>query len=122
MRKFPLLIHIDGFGLLTLGKTCRYCPKCEFIIAHQNDLEHYMTEIFAESHPEVLGNDYFVVGTVETKVWREGMVKPLKIEKLLEHTADIKDRMVLHYEQRGWGPPDRESPDAHRRAPKKPPR
>jgi hypothetical protein len=108
MRKFPLLIHIDGFGLLTLGKTCRYCPKCEFIIAHQDDLEHYMTEIFSESHPEIIGNDYFVVGTVETKVWREGMVEPLKIEKLLEHTADIKDRMVLHYEQRGWAPPDRE--------------
>jgi hypothetical protein len=108
MRKFPLLIHIDGFGLLTLSKTCRYCPRCEFIIAHQDDLEHYMTETFSESYSEIIGNDYFVVGTVEAKVWREGMVEPLKIEKLLDHTADIKDRMVLHYEQRGWAPPDRE--------------
>ena len=119
MRKFPLLIHIDGFGLLTLGKTCRYCPKCEFIIAHQDDLEHYMTEAFSESYPEIIGNDYFVVGTVETKVWREGMVEPLKIEKLLEHTADIKDRMVLHYEQRGWAPPGQEAPGTHRKAHKR---
>ena len=111
VRKFPLLIHIDGFGLLTLGKTCRYCTKCEFIIVHQDDLEHYMTEIFSESHPDVVGNEYFVVGTVETKVWRKGMVEPLKIEKLLEHTADIKDRMVLHYEPRGWVPPDQETPE-----------
>ena len=111
MRKFPLLIHIDGFGLLIFGKTCRYCPKCEFIIAHQNDLEHYMTEIFSESHPEIIGNDYFVVGTVETKIWREGMGEPMKIEKLLDHTADIKDRMVLHYQQRGWAPPDPKSLD-----------
>jgi hypothetical protein len=38
MRKFPLLIHMDGYGLLNLGKTCRYCAKCEFIIAHQDQL------------------------------------------------------------------------------------
>lgn len=122
MRKFPLLIHVDGYGLLIFGKTCRYCPKCEFIIAHQNDLEHYMAEIFAESHPEVLGNEYLVIGTVEKRAWREGMVEPLRIEEILEHTSDFKDHLVLHYEQRGWVPPGQEIPGTHRRAQKRPPR
>ena len=120
MRKFPLLIHIDGFGLLILGKTCRYCPKCEFIIAHQDDLEHYMTEIFSESYPGVVGNEYLVIGTVETKAWREGMSKRLKIEEILEHTSDIRNHLVLHYERIGWGPPDQEAPGTHRKAHKRP--
>src|SRR5208283_2519256 len=109
MRKFPLLIHIDGFGLLILGKTCRYCPKCEFIIAHQDDLEHVMVEIFSESHPDVTGNFYLVIGTVERKVWQEGMIEPLTMEEIRYHTADIKEYLVLKYEPGGWAPPDREA-------------
>src|SRR5208283_1969459 len=79
MRKFPLLIHVDGFGLLALGKACRYCPQCEFIIAHQDDLEHILTEIFSESHHEVVGNEYFVIGTVDKKVWQESLDEPMKL-------------------------------------------
>jgi hypothetical protein len=26
-RKFALFIHVDGFGPLVLGKTCRYCAQ-----------------------------------------------------------------------------------------------
>ncbi len=122
MRKFPLLIHIDGFGLLTLGKTCRYCAKCEFIIAHQDDLEHIMTEIFSESHPEIVGNEYFVIGTVEKKEWRKGMKDPMKLEDIWEHTADIKEYMTLGYEPGGWRPPDPESPGTQRKKLTKPAR
>jgi hypothetical protein len=74
-----------------------------------------MTEIFGESHPDIVGNEYLVIGTVETKVWREGMTEPLKIENILDHTADIQDHLVLHYERRGWAPPDHEKPETNRR-------
>ena len=40
MRKVALLIHIEEWGLLALGKTCRYCSHCELIIAHRDELEH----------------------------------------------------------------------------------
>jgi hypothetical protein len=122
MRKFPLLIHVDGFGLLNLGKTCRYCPKCEFIIAHQDDLEHILTEIFSESHPDVVGNQYLVIGTVEKKAWQKGMTEPLTMEKMWEHTADIKEHLVLQYEPGGWVPPDRETQGTPRKAYIRPPR
>ncbi len=122
MRKFPLLIHIDGFGLLTLGKTCRYCPKCEFIIAHQDDLEHVMAEIFSESHPDVVGNWYLVIGTVEKKAWQVGMIEPMTMQEIRNYTADIKEYLVLEYEPGGWAPPDREAPGTHGRASIKPPR
>lgn len=38
-RKFALFIHVDGFGPLVLGKTCRNCARCELIVAHQDELE-----------------------------------------------------------------------------------
>ncbi len=36
-RKLPLVIHIDPMQLLSLNKTCRYCPHCDLLIAHQDD-------------------------------------------------------------------------------------
>ncbi|MGO9018266.1 MAG: hypothetical protein ACLQVJ_07935 [Syntrophobacteraceae bacterium] len=79
-----------------------------------------MTEIFSESHPDVVENEYLVIGTVETKVWREGMIESLKMDEILEHTSDIKDHLVLHYEHRGWAPPDHEKPGTLRKAHKRP--
>lgn len=35
-RKFVMFIHIDGWGPMALGKTCRYCSRCEMIIVHQD--------------------------------------------------------------------------------------
>lgn len=52
LRKFPLLIHIDEYGPIVLGKTCRYCSKCEFIIVHQDELEDILTAMFAERELE----------------------------------------------------------------------
>jgi hypothetical protein len=49
------------------------------------------------------------------------MIDPLKIEEILEHTSDIKDDLVLHYERRGWAPPDQETPGKVRRAHNKKP-
>jgi hypothetical protein len=110
MRKFPLLIHVDGFGLLTLGKTCRYCPKCEFIIAHQDDLEHVMAEAFSECHPDVIGNFYLVIGTVERTAWQKGMIEPMTLVEIWDHTADIKEYLDLKYEPGGWVPPGPDAP------------
>ncbi|MGH8008411.1 MAG: hypothetical protein ACREQ3_15555, partial [Candidatus Binatia bacterium] len=72
-RKFALCIHIDDWGPLVLGKTCRYCSPCELIIVHQQVLEAELVYSFSQVAPEVIGNDYLVIGTVERKVWQQGM-------------------------------------------------
>jgi hypothetical protein len=55
MRKFALLIHVDEWGLLALGKTCRYCTRCELIIAHKDELEDELVGVFERHAPEVIG-------------------------------------------------------------------
>lgn len=108
-RKFPLLIHVDGFGLLTLGKTCRYCAKCEFIIAHQDELESVMSALFSERAPQLIGNAYLVIGTVERKVWQQNLDKPGTTADILPHAADFKAYVEVRYEPAHWGPADEDT-------------
>ena len=93
-RKFPLFIYVHGFGAIVLGKTCRYCPKCEFIIAHQDELEHELVIVLSGRAPEVIGNDYFVSGTVEKKAWRAGFDKEGLAADVLPNMADFKQYMT----------------------------
>jgi len=95
-RKFPLLIHIGDAGLLVLGKTCRYCTPCEFIIAHQHELEEQL--VYAceqrEQH-EAIGNPYLVLGTVDRKFWQKSLREASSYEELFQHTSDIKKHYTL---------------------------
>lgn len=102
-RKFPLLLHLGGNTLLTLGLTCRYCTPCEFIIAHQHELEREVA-IFRAEHPDVHVDDLFVVGTVDRKTWERSLGKrnALSLEELREHTSDIRDRCMLNDPRRIW--------------------
>jgi len=104
-RKFALLIHIEAWGPLALGKTCRYCSRCELIMVHQDELEAELAQSFTRIAPEVIGNAYLVLGTVEKKVWQEalnGRGQPL--EHIREHVAQFKKVYALEYEPGGWYP------------------
>jgi hypothetical protein len=67
LRKFALFIHIDKWGPMALGKTCRYCSRCELIMAHKDELEAQLEHSFSQIAPEVIGNEYLVLGTIENK-------------------------------------------------------
>jgi hypothetical protein len=103
-RKFALLIHVDSDELRVLGKTCKYCSKCEFIIAHQDEIEAELAAHFEQMRPNVIGNDYRVLGTVERKAWREGLAQPKAHDQVLAHTADFKEYLEIEYQPGGWYP------------------
>jgi len=63
VRKHCLAIHIDPRFLLTLNKTCKFCPYCELIIAKQEELEHIFMAACQEHASECMGNEYLVFGT-----------------------------------------------------------
>jgi hypothetical protein len=105
MRKFALLIHIDKWGLLALGKTCRYCTPCELIIAHQDELEDELVHCFERLAPDVIGNPYLVLGTVDKKWWKESLDRGGDpIAEALDHVADFKRVLDLTIEGGGWMP------------------
>lgn len=103
LRKFPLLIHIEGYELVTFGKTCRYCAKCELIVVHQDELEDELVYKFETLKPEIIGNDYFIIGTVDKNFWKKGLSgEPRTLEEILKHTADIRKYLNLEVESAGW--------------------
>jgi hypothetical protein len=104
LRKFPLLIHIDSWGLMTLGKTCRYCSRCELIIAHQDELESVLAALLSKLAPEVVGNKYLVFGTVERKIWKKGMEDSSTLGETRQYAADFKKYVTLEVDYGGWRP------------------
>ena len=102
-RKVPLVIHVDPLHPVALNKTCRYCPGCDLLIVHQDELEALLAACFTAHHPEVIGNDYLAIGTLERADWQRGTQSPLPIQELVAHLHDFKE--VLQFELvGGWQP------------------
>ena len=108
VRKLPLVIHIDQGGMMALNKTCKYCPACDLLIAHQDEIEGFLAAYFSQAKPEVVGNDYLVLGTEDREVWRRGMRSPLAPQEMLEHLHDFRAYVTFEAAPRWqWVPPSR---------------
>jgi len=103
VRKVPLVIHVNPTQSLTLNKTCRLCPRDDLLIAHQDELEAFLASYFGQTRPEVVGNDYLVLGTMDRPVWRQGMKTPPLIGDLRELLHDFRDYVRFEPAPR-WGP------------------
>jgi hypothetical protein len=105
LRKFALFVHIDGWGPMVLGKTCRYCSRCEIVMVHRKELEAELARGLSRRAPEVIGKDYLVLGTIEKKIWQEALGRPGKpIAEMLKHVADFKHQYDLRYKPGRWYP------------------
>jgi hypothetical protein len=91
LRKFPLVIHIEPDQLFALNKTCRYCTRCELIIVKKSELESLMTAGFEQRRPEIVGNPYFVFGTLERKDWLETKKTGLSEAEAARRVVVFKD-------------------------------
>lgn len=103
-RKLPLVIHIEPKSLFSLNKTCRYCPHCDLLIAHQNNVEHVLASSLRVYQPEAVGNDYLIIGTLEKAAWKRGTQQPLTFQETLDALHDFKE--VVTFKVTGdWMPP-----------------
>jgi hypothetical protein len=93
---------------VVLGKTCKYCARCELIIAHRHELKAEMAHNLSRIAPEIIGSVYLVIGTVEKKVWQQGLKGSSPgFEEPLKQTADFKEVYKLTVEPGGWYPADK---------------
>jgi len=109
-RKLPLLVHVDPMNLIALNYTNRYCSRCDMLIGHKHEIEHYLTDTFLEINPEVIGNSYLILGKVEKKAWRENLKQPKPFNEMLQHIHDFKSYQDLHMTMTGWFPKGQEPP------------
>jgi hypothetical protein len=101
-RKFPLFIHVKEWGPVILGKTCRYCSRCELIIAHQHELEAELEIALLKHAPRAIGNEYLVIGTMERKSWQRGLEAGAQADPFA-HVADFAEVLELVVKPGGWG-------------------
>jgi hypothetical protein len=106
-KKVPLVIHVDPHYPINLNYTCRYCPQCDILIAHQDEIEGHLHRLFSERAPEVIGNDFMVMGTTERAFWKEGFTKPHLPPETLANLHGFKE--YLNFKRiGGWLPDKRE--------------
>jgi hypothetical protein len=105
VKKLPVVIHVDPMQLVALNKTCRYCPTCDLLIAHQNEIEALLAAYFGQHQPEIVGNEYLVIGTEDRADWARGMREPQSVEEGLEVLHDFIEVVRFEPAHRwGWGP------------------
>lgn len=102
VRKFPLVIHIQPQQLFILNKQCKYCERCDLIIAKKQELESLMTAGFIQSNPKIIGNDYMVMGTVDRKDWKEGNQNAIAPSEMLDRVYVFQDIWDFEVIPAGW--------------------
>jgi hypothetical protein len=104
IRKYCLVIHINPRFLLSLNKFCKYCPRCDLIIVKQTDLERLLTAICEEYAPEIIGNEYFVFGTMDRKDWKNGQTGKMSPQEAIKRSHPFKDVWKFKISPVGWYP------------------
>jgi len=104
IRKHCLVIHIDPKFLLSLNKICRYCPNCDLIIVKQAELEGLLAAICEQYAPDIVGNEYFVFGTMDRKDWKEGQTGKISQQEGIKRAYPFKDAWKFEVRPAGWYP------------------
>src|SRR5262249_37830810 len=100
IRKKPFLIHINPNQLLVLNMSGPYCPACDLMILHQDKLEALMVAAFEQRRPEILGNEYLVMGTMERQAWLQWGKEPLDPKATIANLHVFKK--VVSFERPRW--------------------
>jgi hypothetical protein len=95
LRKVPLVIHVDPLNPVAINKSCRYCPACDLLIAHQDEVEQQLAALFSKRAPKRIGNDYLVLGTLDRDVWKRSVAEPLAIQEMVEQLHDFVEVLEL---------------------------
>ena len=104
LRKIPLAVHVDPHHPTMLNKHCRYCPNCDLLICHQDELEHMLVQAFEPRAPEIIGNDYLVLGTFDKATWRQREKEPIQMGDLPAYLHDFKEYLQVEYTPAHWAP------------------
>ncbi len=79
-RKLPLVIHVDPMYPLSINYTCRNCPTCDLLIAHQDEIEHLLSAMFEKHAPDAIGNEYLMLGTFDHDYCSRAQKHPMPLK------------------------------------------
>ena len=91
------MIHVEGFGLVLLNKTCRLCLRCDTLVAHKAELDKLLRAVIGGPDPE-----YVVLGTANRQVYRRGLASRASLDDVKDHMADFKSYWKVDATPGGW--------------------
>lgn len=89
-KKLPIVILFEkDKKIMSLNKTCRYCPFCKLVIAKKHELDEIAKQFLGKS---TIGKDeYYVVGTHERNMWNKSMSGLSSQTEQLENIIFFRD-------------------------------
>ncbi len=100
LRKVPLAIQMQPVQLVAVNKSCRYCPACDLLIAHQDEVEEQLASKSGPRPQALIGNSYLIMGTMERADWQRSCTEPMTPAQLQECLYGFKQ--VLKFEPSKW--------------------
>lgn len=99
-KKLPLVITFGKKDrVLSLNKTCRYCERCELLIAKEAELSYMAGRLLGR---EAKNPDYCVVGTMAKEVWKKWAKGGEGIRTQLEGISFFKGAWAFEVKPAGW--------------------
>lgn len=77
------------------------------LIAHQAEIDRLIDAVRGGRAER---REYLILGTFESRTWRQGASGGLTVEVVVAHMADFKAHMLINYTPGGWDR-SREAPD-----------
>lgn len=108
LKKIPLVIHIEPRQLFVMNKQCRYCPNCELIITKKTEVEAFLAASLKDVNPEIVGNEYFVLGTVDRDDWKQAKKGEFLSDEVAKRTYIFKEVLNFKVIPAGWYFPDKD--------------
>lgn len=88
--------------LVSLNKSCKFCPYCELIIGQKSEIETYLSQIISNFGFQFNSDNYFVFGTMDRKDWKKSQKEPLNQGKALDVIYRFKDILDFEIQPAGW--------------------
>jgi Zn-finger nucleic acid-binding protein len=107
VRKFCLVNHYKEKAnqfhqLLSINKSCKYCPKCDLIICQKIELEKILSNLLEGNKIIFNQANYSIFGTMEKKDWLMVQQKNMNPREVLNLTSQFKDILDFEIRPAGW--------------------
>ncbi len=101
-RTVPLVIRMTPQRALALKHTCRYCPACDLLIAHQDEVEIALETVLADRTAASAFKDDQIAGTLDRPDFQRALQGQMTMEELIARTRAFT-RVLEVKLVGGWG-------------------
>jgi hypothetical protein len=90
-----VLILVEPNSPLMLRLPSRHCAACDLLLIQEDDLERGIEDSFRPTEPELIGNKYQVLGTIDLADWERAHTQRLSQDEIIACLHDFRQRLAF---------------------------